>query len=333
MLKYKEIIISNFQIILHNKYLWFFGLFAAFLSNGGIYKSLYGDTSNTIIDDWVKLKETGIFNFSIFSKIIEAGQVDPWGVTLRILILLLVLLLGFFIIWLSIVSKSALVNNIAKISLKKSVDFKTGLKSGREHFWPVLFFKASEKIIIAIFLLTALLFVLFTSAIYVENSAILWLYYAFLMVLFFITFLLSLIIHYSIASQVIKGTRFIDSLRSGFYMFKNNILTSIEAGVVIFVVNFILSFAALLVVSAIAIPFIFLMSLFYKISFLSGLTFVLFVGVISLFIITAVVGGILASFTEAFWTTIFLILSKAKPDSWVKSLFTRKNKTVKNSVK
>jgi len=332
MIKYKEIIISNFQIILHNKYLWFFGLFAAFLSNGGVYKSLYGDTSNNIVDDWLELKATGIFSFSIFSRIVEAGQEDFWGLLLRLSVLIIVSLLAVFILWLSIASKGALVNNIAKINLKKTADFKEGMKSGKANFWPVFFFKAAEKVIIVIFLLAALLFVLLTSR-YAENSAMLWLYYSFLAVLFFITFLVSLIINYSVASQVIKGTRFIDSLQVGFKMLKNNLINSVEAGIVIFIVNFILSFSALVIISAVAIPFVFLMFLFYKISFLSGLNFVLIAGSFSLFAIIAVVGGILASFTEAFWTVIFLILSKAKPDSWIKNLFTFRKKEARKFIK
>ncbi|MFA5318556.1 MAG: hypothetical protein WC323_03740 [Patescibacteria group bacterium] len=332
MIKYKEIIISNFQIILHNRYLWFFGLFAAFLSNSGVYKSLYGDTSNNIVDDWLALKETGIFSFSIFSKIIEAGQEDLWGLLLRLSVLAVVFLLAVFILWLSIVSKGALVNNIAQMNFKKPADFRGGMKSGRKNFWPVFFFKVGEKIVVVIFLLAALLFVLLTSS-YAENSAMLWFYYSFLAILFFITFLVSLVINYGIASQIIKGTRFVDSLQTGFKMLKNNLLNSVEAGIVIFIVNFILSFAALVIISAIAIPFIFLIFLFYKISFLSGLNFVLFAGAFSLFAIIAIVGGILASFTESFWTIIFLILSRAKPDSWIKNLFAFKKKEIKNSVK
>ena len=187
MIKYKEIIISTIKIILHNKYLWFFGLFAAFLSNSGMYKSLYGDTSNTIVDDVLTLKETGIFDFSIFTKIIEVGQADLWGLILRLLVLLVVFLLGLFILWLSVVSKGALVNNVAKISLKKPTSFKDGIANGRKNFWPVFFFKAIEKIIIAVFLLAVLLFVLLTSNLAV-NSIMIWLYYSILLVLFFITF-------------------------------------------------------------------------------------------------------------------------------------------------
>ncbi len=325
MIKYKEIILSTIQIILHNKYLWFFGLFAAFLSNSGVYKSLYGDTSSTIVDDILALKETGIFDLSIFSKIIEAGQTDLWGLILRLLILLVVFLLGLFILWLSVVSKGALVNNIAKINLKKPTSFKDGIASGRKNFWSVFFFKAIEKIIIVVFLLAVLLFVLLTSNL-ASNSIMIWLYYAILLALFFITFLLSLIIKYSIANQVIKETRFIDSLLAGFRLLKNNFIISLESGIVIFVVNFVLSFTALMLIAAIAIPFVFLMFLFYKIAFLSGLTFVLFVGAASLFIIIAIIGGILSSFIDAFWTVIFLILIKTKPSSKLKSIFTRKKK-------
>ena len=328
MIKYKEIIISNIKVILHNKYLWFFGLFAAFLSNGGVYKSLYGDTSNTIVDDMVALKDTGIFDFSIFTKIVEAGQTDLWGLILRLSVLLIVFLLGLFILWLSVVSKGALVNNVAKINLKKPTNFKDGIENGRKNFWPVFFFQAIEKIIIVIFLLAVLLFVLLTSSLAV-NSIMIWLYYAVLLILFFVTFLLSLIIRYSIANQVIKETRFINSLSVGFNLLKSNFLISIESGVVIFAINFILSFSALMLIAAIAIPFIFLIFVFYKIAFLSGLTFILFAGAASLFIIIAIIGGILSSFTEAFWTIIFLILIKTNPDSWLKNIFKRKNKNNK----
>ncbi len=322
MIKYKEIILSIFRIILHNKYLWFFGLFVAFLSNSGVYKSLYGDTGNTLVDDWLKLKETGIFDFGIFTRIIEAAQADFWGLVLRIAVLLSVFALGIFILWLAVVAKGALVYNAAKLSANKKTDFSEGLRKGRDNFWPVFFFKAGEKIVISVFLLLVLLYVLLTSSL-AEYGFMMWIYYVVLLFLFFITFLWSLVINYSIASQVINKTRFIDSFFIGFRMLKNNFIASVESGIVIFIVNFILSFAALILIAAIAIPFVFLMFLFYRISFISGLNFTLFSGAVLLFIIIATMGGVLSAIIEIFWTTIFLILSKTKPKSRIGSILKR----------
>lgn len=321
-MKYLELIKSAAKITWHYKYLWFFGVFAALLSNGEIYKISTGETSD-FFSGWNKMQATGIFDSAVFSKIVEFAQYDPLGLLWRLLVLLLVLILAIFIIWLAVVSQGALINNIAKINLNKKTDFNDGLKSGRANMWPVFFFKLLEKVVV----LTLILLTLLPILIVFSYSGNMWLrlFYtllSFLMIILAAAFALG--IRYGIAYAIIKNLRFIEALRSGFHLLYKNWLISLEAGVVIFIINFLAGAVIVTLISAAVIPFVFLMFVFYKAVWAWAVTATLFIGASILFVLVAAAGGALWVFNESFWTITFLQLLGNNMNSWIKNLFTRK---------
>jgi len=320
-MKYKELILSAAKMVWHNKYLWFFGLFAAFLANSEIYK-FSGQPSDWTVA-WQKLKDTGLFDADIFSKMFDLAQYDPLGLVWRLLVLLAVLILAIFILWLAVVSQGALINNVAKIALGKRVNFKEGVTGGRANLWPVFFFKVIEKVVVI-----ALAALSFLPALAVLNFSLnYWwraLYFIIVMAIIIIAALVILIIRYSISYEIIKSLRFIEALGAGFKLFKNNWLVSIESGVVIFVANFLLSMIALMLASALTIPFVLLMFVFYKIAFVWGTTITLTAGIAVLFILVVLVGGMIYAFNDAFWTLFFLKLSRENVSSWLGSMFFRR---------
>jgi len=150
-------------------------------------------------------------------------------------------------------------------------------------------------------------------------------YYIITVLVLAASILVILITKYSLFYNVIKGFRFIDAIKSGLALLKSRLWISLEAGIVILIINFILSFSILMLISAIAIPFVFLMFLFYKLAFVAGLTFVLMLGMLILFIAVAVAGGILSSLNEVFWTIFFIVLIKGNPKSFAGSLVVKKS--------
>jgi hypothetical protein len=321
-MKYLELLKSAAKIVWHHKYLWFFGIFAALLSNGEIYKISTGETSD-FFASWRKLQATGIFDSSIFPQIINFAQYDPWGLLWRLLILLAVAVLAVFIVWLAIVSQGALVNNIAKINLDKKTDFADGFRCGRVNLWLVFFFKLLEKAVVLALILLTLLPILAVFN-YSGNiwPRLLYLLISFLLIVAAAVFALG--IKYGVAYGIIRSLRFIEALRSGFQLLMKNWLVSCEAGIVIFVINFLLGAIIVALISATAIPFVFLMFVFYKAAWAWAVTAVLFVGALALFILVAAAGGALWVFNESFWTLTFLQISQGKMNSWLKGLFVRK---------
>ena len=321
-MKYKELVMAVAKVTLHYKYLWFFGLFAAFLSNGGLYQSITGSSSSSLTPDWTKLKETGIFDWSIVSQVVAFAQADPLGLWWRLSVLAVILILGLFILWLAVVAQGGLINNIAKINLGKRTDFKDGVASGRANLWPVFFFKLIEKIILVAVISLSWLSVL-DALNYAHNFWLRSLYTLIIALIIVLTAALALGIRYSLTYAVIKGARFIEALGAGFSLLVKNWLVSLESGVIIFILNFLLGSIILTLISALTIPFIFLMFVFYKLALAWGMTITLTLGVIILFVLVAVAGGSLATFNHAFWVTVWLKIAREKQASWLGSIFSR----------
>jgi hypothetical protein len=316
MFNYKDLITSASQIVWRNKYLWFFGFFSVFLAGGGVFQKFYSNDGAGLAADWQLLHAVGRFDFGMLHNVAALAQTDPLGLTLRILVLLIVLALVVFIFWLAVVSQGALIAGVAALRQKVKVDFKKALGSGISCFWPVFFFRVIEKIFVVLMLslaaLTTANAVIYSPNVVLRFAAVVVFVIAMLVILAF-----ALVIRYALSYSVINGRRFIDALTDGFALLKNNLAVSIEVGVVIFCLNVALGFAALMLLAAAVIPFVLLLFVFYKITFVAGLTFLLVAGIAALFVSVALIGALLASFSDALWTIFFLTVSKTKPSSYL----------------
>ena len=63
------------------------------------------------------------------------------------------------------------------------------------------------------------------------------------------------------------------------------------------------------------------MFVFYKLALAWGMTITLTAGVLILFILVALAGGLLAAFNDAFWMAVWLKIVKDKQTSWLGSIF------------
>ncbi|OGF26540.1 hypothetical protein A2477_00290 [Candidatus Falkowbacteria bacterium RIFOXYC2_FULL_47_12] len=316
MFNYKDLIVSAAHIVWRNKYLWFFGFFSAFLTSGGVFQKLYSNDSSGFAADWQRLRATGIFDFSILYNIAALAHTDPLGLFLRIVALLVVLVLGAFVFWLAVVSQGALISGVAAIRRNGKMDFKKALGGGISCFWPVFFFRVIEKIFIVVMLALAALTTA-NAIIYSPNFVLRVAAVVVFIIAVIATFGFMLIIRYALSASIISGRRFIDAFTDGFALLKNNLPVSIEVGLVIFCLNVALGFAALMLLAAAVIPFALLLFVFYKFTFVAGLTFVLVSGTAALFVSVALIGALLSSFSDALWTILFLTISKTKSSSYL----------------
>jgi len=149
---YRDILGQAWKNTWRNKYLWFFGLFAALLGNGGeiglIFRGLNADTGNGFLFRFKEFVSTGIFSKEIFANIAYLATEAPFSLFMVMAVLFIFLLLVLFMLWLIMVSQGALIHNAVRISTGKKHDFKDGLEMGIKKFWPVFFLNVSLKIII-----------------------------------------------------------------------------------------------------------------------------------------------------------------------------------------
>lgn len=298
MKTYREILKQSLITSWNNKYLWFFGLFAA-LFVGGEYEIITGSFLGRSQNFLIQLYSEGIFNvFNWGKKFIES----PLVTSMFLIIWIFIFVLFLFLLWLSNVSRIAIVNNIYLMKKNEKNDFQSGIASGMKFFWPVFAMSVFLSFI------TSISLYLISNPLFVKGSLLsdIFLILFFVVVIAFVV-VLSFIVKYAIAFIVIRGNTFKQALVEAVKLFKSNWLISLEMAFVLFLLN--VAAAALLFVclATIAVPSLFLAFMIGKIS--AFVSFALFtLTFIFLFIFIVVFGSVLSTFQISSWTMLFIEL-------------------------
>ena len=311
MFLYRNILKQAWMISWRNKYLWFFGIFAALLGNGAgleiVTRGFSDGAGSNFWIGWERFSSTGIFSWQALHNIRMLMVEDSFAMILVLLVLLTVLILLGFLLWLSIASQIALVNNSAAFINKKSANFQDGLSAGAKYFWPVLGVNILVKVSIFLIFILISLPVIFTAGKVNLLTA------NFIYVIAFILFIplaigLSFMAKYAIAYLIIKKDDFWESLKDGWRLFLDNWLVSFEMAFLLFFINLIAGLAVVLIILTLTIPFLFLGFIFYYLFALVGFWIMILIAAISFLAIIILAGSILAVFQIASWTDLFLQL-------------------------
>ncbi|MDD5071956.1 MAG: hypothetical protein PHQ42_04465 [Patescibacteria group bacterium] len=311
---YRNILKQALAITWRYKYLWFFGLFATLIGGGGEYevitKGIGGDTALNVFPNFSRLAETGIFSRNGLANMGELFKNDPATAAVLALISLIILVLFIFLVWLVIVSQTALVNNSAEIisGKKNSVSgIKRGVAAGIKYFWPVLGLNIVIKAIICLaFFLISLPIILWTARIsQTINSPL----YIILFIIFFpLAIILSFIMKYAICYVIIRGSNLANAIKDGWRLFLKNWLISVEMAFILFFISFLAGLAVIIAVLILAVPFLFLALILYKLISFIGFWLIIMIGLIVLLAIIIGAGAALTTFQTASWTGLFIEL-------------------------
>lgn len=308
---YRNILSQALKITWKNKYLWFFGLFAAILGNGGEYEILsrgMGDGSVSGTLTWFEgIKQTGIFSWQAVDNIINLAKTDTVSLIMVFVVGLILIALSAFVVWLSIVSQVALVNGAAsQISDGKDGDIKSGLMAGLKKFWPVFSLNLIAKVIIfTIFVVLGLPVIYFASS---YGSILVNLFYVLMFIVFaLIVLALSFIIKYAIGYAVIKDNKTWEAFKAGWNLFVKNWIVSLEMAVLLFLISLGASLLYLLAVLIFAIPFALLILIFFKLS-IAIAAFIAFSAIAFYIVSLGLIGATLSTFLISSWTGLFLEL-------------------------
>jgi len=308
---YRNILGQAWKITWRNKYLWFFGLFAALLGNGGEYEILFrglsGDSGKDFFPGWRNIAETGVFSSGTLANISQLFRSDTFSMIILLIIGLVILVLFGFLVWLTIVSQVALVNNSAGVIAGKTRHFKDGVISGMKNFWPVFGLNIIIKAIIYLaFALIGLpiIFSVFKGGWQIASV----LYMVLFIILIPVAIAFSFMIKYAIAYVVIKGSGFLSAIREGWKLFTKNWLVSIEMAFILFLINFLVGLGIVLIILILAIPFLFLALILYKLMALIGFWLVALIGLATFLLIIMIGGAGLATFQVSSWTGLFIEL-------------------------
>ncbi len=308
---YRDILAKAWHITRRYKYLWFFGLFAALLGNGGemelIFRGFNTDLSQGLFPHWRLIAGTGVFSLHTLNNIGYLLLNDPATMLAVFAGFLILIFLSAFLIWLIMVSQAALVNSAASSIAGKNHDFKTGLDVGMKKFWPVFGLNVFIKIIVYCFfiiislpeivmiykadLLTAKLLFIISFIIFVPVSIV-----------------LAFIIKYAIAYAVIKGSGCWQAVREGWNLFVKNWLVSLEMAFILFFINFLVGLGLVIVLLILSVPFLFLALILIKSGLLLNFGLFLVVSILVYLSIIVIVGSALSVFQISSWTGLFVKL-------------------------
>ncbi|NTW22980.1 hypothetical protein HGA34_05610 [Candidatus Falkowbacteria bacterium] len=308
---YRNILKQAWGLSWSHKYLWFFGLFAAMIGTGEyeiVSQSMSGMPNFGIIDTLNRYAQTNVFSGQTAATLKAFMLNDPASFVLFVAMTLLLLFVTIFILWLTIVSQGSLVHNATQIYLKKNHDFKAGLEVGMNNFWTL----AGLNVIIKFVIYFCLILMSIPVALSFKHVGLVGLNFIYLfsfLIFIPIAVVLTFIIKYAMAYRIIKGDEFYTALRRGWNLFLDNWLVSLEMAFILFFITFVAGFSILIILLALAIPFLFLSLLvYYTISAAaSSLVFALAL-IIGIFVVAAF-GSLITVFQISAWTGLFLELT------------------------
>jgi len=308
---YRNILKQAWHLSWRQKYLWFFGLFAAMIGTGEyeiVSQSMTGMPNFGIIDTLNRYAQTNVFSGQTFVTLKSFMMNDPASFIMFIAMTLLLLFVGIFILWLTIVSQGSLIHNATQVYLKKSHDFKNGLEAGINNFWTLAGLNVIIKFIIYICLALMSIPVVLSFQ-HVGVVSLNFIYLFSFLVFIPIAVILTFIIKYAMAYRVIKGDDVYTAMKRGWKLFVDNWLVSLEMAFILFFITLVAGFSILIILLALAIPFLFLSVLvYYTVSAgASSMVFALamFMGIL----VVSAFGALITVFQISAWTGLFLELT------------------------
>ncbi|MDQ4072636.1 MAG: hypothetical protein M3088_07170 [Actinomycetota bacterium] len=302
-MSYRDLLKDSFRITRHNRYLWFFGLFAGTAFN---FPSFGGDFGGGRDSNF------GRAGFEDFRPPPEVLIAIGLGV------LLLVLLLAA----LSVISQGALAESVAAIDRGQQRSFRTAWRAGTSRFWRVL----GQLVLLALIALGLLLVVAIpvgglvagtfaaTEALAARIPVVVIAVLIAIVALIFLFIPLSIVFQLSLRELVVGGARPTSAIRGGYRLVRDNLGTSlllwlIQVGIAIGAIIAIL-LVALVVGLILALPAILLV-----IADLIGAAIVVGAAAALVLLVPLLAAfGALGAFGHSFWTLAWLRL-RALPEA------------------
>jgi len=327
---YRSIIRQSFVVAWKHKYLWFFGLFATLLASNfeiGLVNRFLNRGGGTIYD-WKRWADTGIFSFRAWYNLIDLAKTDTWSFISLLVVFIVLAILLLALLWLSVTSQGALVNNAQKALAEgnkvlsvaeRKHDTSVGFKQGRKSFWPVLGVNVLVRVVAYVLALVTLIPIFNAATIGITLAII---YFVFFVVLLVIALILAFITKYAVAFIVLKGQTMGQSITSAWKLFKNNWLVSLEMTFILFAISILFSLCLILAVMIVAIP----ITLLYVVGLLFGsfpvFFAILILGVVISLAIIIIGGAFLTVVQTTAWVQLFASLTSGKaPESKLERVF------------
>lgn len=334
---YRQIFKQAWEVVKNNKLLWFFGLFAALLGNGGEYQILLKLLNNIKIGEGMHfMRPMAAMGQGNFRGIVSFLSYNPLEFALVLMAAFAILFFVGFFLWLAIVSQIALIEGANKSLARKKIDYNEGIDSGIKKFAPILGLNIVAKLLVLFIVFGLGLPLLFLIA---RGNGLFGKVLYILVFLILVSFgiIISFIAKYAVAYVVLKKEDFINSIKLAIKLFLNNWIVSLEMALMLLLINIIAGFAVVSVIILVSLPLATIALIYFLSGFFVGAWFIIILMAIINLIIIGFVGAFLCAFQWTSWVALFKKLTskegilskidrsvKAIPE-WVKAHL--KNKT------
>ncbi len=302
---YRQIFKQSWDVVKNNKLLWFFGLFAALLGNGGEYQVLLKLLNNIRVGEGMHFARPMVaMGQGNFRGVVGFLSYNPLEFALVLIAAFSILFFIGFFIWLAIVSQIALIEGANKILVRKKIDYNEGIDSGIKKFSPILGLNIVAKLLVLFVVFglgVPLLFLIARSSSLFDNI----LYVLIFLILVSFGIIISFIAKYAIAYVVLKKETFLNSIKLAISLFLNNWIVSLEMALMLFLINIIAGFAVVSVIILVSLPLATIAFIYLLSGFFVGAWLIIIVMAIINFIIIGFVGAFLSAFQWTSWVVLF----------------------------
>ncbi|MEK7615310.1 MAG: hypothetical protein AAB431_02920 [Patescibacteria group bacterium] len=296
---YRTLLREAFTHTWQRKSLWIFGIFAGFISTGGVFEvALSGLKQATAAGSFLEqlLDQTFVGYAYASQAILLFQQIGPGQIGA---FLILCTLFCLFFLVLGIISQAALIHSV-RFTQKNFTELR---RSVHKHFWDIFLVDAFTKILTilltALTTLPTLLFLLNGNSF---SSTLLFCHLVLFIPAVIVLHILSML---AIVDVVEADHHAFEAIRKALQLFKKQWLTTLEFGFVLFALVCIAGLCLVTLLILLSIPYSFLFTLTFisgSSSLLLGLNLVLLLIILGLIF---TVGGALVSFQYSAWCAFY----------------------------
>lgn len=303
---YRSILKQAWSLTWTNKWLWVFGLFAAFLGSGG--------EVNLLIKNVSLVQESGAFVTDVKMFLTTEG-ISAWFSTLSEIVhnlnaisaalLVVVFLLMIALLVVSFMAQSGLVSSTFRLAKEESANMHEGWKRGKKKFVPVFLANLVGKIVIYAFVV---IFSIPFFILFIKTDSLVW-EWVLLLILFLafipLALIISFLVRYAIIYIVVKNSDVRSAINESVALFKKNWIVSIETALILFLVRLAYIVVFALVILFFALPFVLLgfVAVYFEIQALYMTAWAL--AIIVLGFVAAVLGAAFSTYYSAVWVVLF----------------------------
>jgi len=311
---YRHVLRKSWHLAWKNKFLWFFGFFAALLGANGNYDTVVQAAQAADVSVGLRIPYLSFFleqeAIRVFTprNLAVLAQNEPFNFLMFTVLFILSLGIIALLVWIVIISIGAIIYAAGKMEAGEKTDFREAFRAGRTEFWKILSVYLITKIAVAIVLFIISVPLYFLIGYFASlNGVVFVLAFLAMITLAIIAAFLAVL---SSAFIIIKRQGIMESLDSAWKLFQKNRLICFETAFILLLVNILLWIIFVVGLSLISLPITLFVSAAGGIGGTSASLTMIAIGVI-IFLAAIIIFGAFASvFQFSSWTILFTHLEE-----------------------